>query len=362
VTFTSNLVALKLATESYGYGLNGKQFAMGTAVVAVLVNVALVTLAGWVDLARIRREWRKVFVPAGFRTTGIVMCGLLVLCFQSLNALTANALYKGILIPIALFVAVKMVRKIQCDKERKAAVAKLLAWPQLVAVALAVVAVVLAVVGSIMSGGFNLFANWFPPTVISVYAWCYFGRLEIMRSQDGEHKTYTGGEQPFAALGVLAGVVVIHLVGYLTRRYLPELITPNSVSSIVQQMLFTKAMLEPRYLKLMVVAGLSFGLYASASVLILMYKDGQVGTVTYGTITHKWVGLVATILSAFILDKLVPVLTGKVAKPVSTQEWIAFTLFAAATFLPPLVEIYRALKRSPRKKLRPTYGAVGQAV
>jgi hypothetical protein len=291
-----------------------------------------------------------VFMPAGFRTSGIIVCGLLVLGFKALNAVTANSIYKGILIPIAIHVGIKLARKIKDPEERKKALAKLMAWPQLLSVTLALCAVILAIAGSIISGGFNLFATWFPPVVIMIYAWCYLGRLEIMRTQTGDDRTYTGGEQPFSALGVTVGILALHIVGFLTVKYLPSFITPGSVSEVVQQMQFTKAMLAPKYLILMVISGVSFGLYAPASILILMYKEGAIGTVTYGSIAHKGTGLGATILAAQVLDKLVPFLTGKTAKPVSWEEWAAFALFGVAMLLPLAVDMLRVSKTPPKSE------------
>jgi hypothetical protein len=329
VTFATQLVVVKVVTERYGFKFNGRQFALFIALISVTFNLALIFLAGWVDRERLKKEHKR-FMLSGFCGAGVVICGLLVLNFKDLNAMAANALYKGILIPIAFVVSLCYgLHLLKQDGGKAWNKAK--AWPQIGAFLLAIAAVVTAVKGSGQSG-FALFAHWFPPTVLLMYGLCYAPRMWCFKTQTGPQLTFFGGEHIFTFTVVVSIIGLVHII--------PLGLLPESAQVIVQQMRFTKDLLRPEIMLLGLLAGVSFGLYAPASILILMYDQGQRATIAYGSIVHKTIGLAGTIVAAVVLVIFVPVwFTGQEAAWPNRTEIVSFFIFCGATLVPVLAEV-----------------------
>lgn len=335
ITFATQLVVVKVVTENYGLKFNGKQFALFTAQISVLFNLGLVVLAGWVDKKRLKQEYKR-FILSGFCGAGVVICGLLVLNFRDLNALTANALYKGTLIPLAFGVSLIYGYYMMNDDEGRAW-KKAKAWPQIGAFLLALGAVATAVIGGSRSG-FDLFSHWFPPLVLFMYAVNYTPRLWLFKTQQGNQLTYFGGEHIVTVTVVTLIVGLVHVA--------PCDLLPTTMSDIIQQMRFTKELLRPEIWKLGLLAGISFGLYAPASILILMYDQGNKGTVAYGSIFHKTIGLAGTLVAACVLVYGVPVwFPGHKAEWPNRTEIISFAIFCGATIIPLIAESYGAIKK-----------------
>jgi len=344
LAYLGNLVFLKIATEKYGYDFPSKQFAFGVAIIAVCFNFIFVRMMKWFDVEDFKMNYKNLYFPNGICTGLIIISGLLVLSFKNLGVTAASSIYKGILVPIGFAVAIKYAMSLS-ENDKKKEFSKVVAWPQIVSLTIALCAVMFAVWINRKSN----WLNWFAWIVIFIYSYSYYQRLSRMKNVKNQ-LAYAAGEQQICTVTVLLFIGCIQIIAF----FLPKEMNTNLnwLFALIKEMQFTIEIFNVKCLFLMVLSGILFGLYAPASILIIMFNKGKVGTLTFGTITHKGVGVAAVAIAPYIIDKLSHFLTGKVAPQTSADEWRAFFMFSLAVIFPVGVEVIRIIwKQLSTKKL-----------
>lgn len=328
-TFLYTLYAAntKLATESYGAGIDGLMLAPWVTLVAVAVNVVFYAVTGLFNWQRIRKEWIR-FLVSGTAVGSLIISGVLLLALKIVKLTEGATLQKALGVPMSI-IAILIFLKQERSRLRHD-------YYQLSGGALALVAIYLNMKG--ISGGRIMALPFFVIILLIMYALGCLVRTPIMRTDKGKNKLEFGaGEQPFSTLLV---VIFCALVAFGDLTILPDKLQEPLLK-------MQTGLLHPTWniIKWACIIGVPFGLYAPTSVLLLMYTKGG-STAMLGYIMQKLAGVSGAVLGLPILHLFVglffPYQENLKVPWYESREIQALLLFSLATFvsLIPQLRVY----------------------